>query len=328
MHLIEHFDLRHHNTLGLPARARFGGLIHTLEDLAAGLAAAQSKGLPFHLLGGGSNCVLGQEIEAVIGVMAMRGRSIESSDPDSVKITAKAGESWPDLVEWTVAQGIGGLENLSGIPGTVGAAPVQNIGAYGREISQFVERVIAHDTRDHCMRTFRGNECAFRYRNSRFKDEPGRYLITEVVLALPRAWQAHLSYAGLGELGVGCTPQQVSAAVLQLRASKLPDWRKTGNAGSFFHNPVVPQERRTSLEGVPFHIVDDGLKLSAGWLLEACGLKGYRLGGAGFSEKHALVLVNHGGADFSDVKALADEARRRVAERFGVHLVQEPVTLT
>lgn len=320
------FDLTGRNTLGLQARARYGGVLAEVSQIIAAARFARAAGLPFHMLGGGSNCVLAEDIPAVVGINGLRGRRVTETG-DAVRVTAAAGEVWDDLVRWTVARGIGGLENLAGIPGTVGAAPIQNIGAYGVELAEVFESLTAIDTRTWEVERLDAEDCRFAYRHSRFKEVPGRFIVTEVTLRLPRDWAPVLGYAGLEDLPGSCGPHDVMQAVLARRGARLPDWRVTGNAGSFFHNPVVPAALARRLAEVPGHPVDGGVKLSAGRLLELCGFKGRRLGGAGFSEAHALVLVNHGGARFEDVRALAGLARRTVRDRFGVDLVQEPVTI-
>lgn len=321
--LTADFDLTGHNTLGLTSRALYGGRLRAVSQIAEAVAFARAEGLPFHLLGGGSNVVLAPEVPAVVGLMDLRGRRIEEA-PEGLRVTASAGESWDDLVRWTVAQGAGGLENLAGIPGTVGAAPIQNIGAYGVELSDVFEGLTALDTATGRLVRFARADCAFGYRTSRFKTEPGRYIVLEVSLVLPRPWRAVRSYAGLQDLPEDSDAAAIMEAVLTRRRARLPDWRVTGNAGSFFHNPVVPARLAERIPDAPAHDVDGGIKLSAGWLLEACGFKGYRHGGAGFHEGHALVLVNHGGASFGDVRDLATQARNAVHARFGVWLEQEP----
>lgn len=327
MSLTDQFDLTARNTLGLPSHARYGGVLRDAGAIAEALDFAQARELPFHFLGGGSNCVLGPQIEAVVGISGMAGRWLDTGARDAVRVTARAGESWPGLVEWTVAQGVGGLENLAGIPGTVGAAPIQNIGAYGVELSDVFDSLVAFDTETRTFRRFDKDACRFSYRHSRFKEAPGRHIVTEVTLALPRPWRPVLRYAGLDALPGGSDARTIMQAVQALRRTKLPDWQVTGNAGSFFHNPIVPVAEAAHYADMPAHPTEGGIKLSAGWLLEACGLKGYRCGDAGFSEKHALVLVNHGRATYADVTRLAATAVRAVRERFGVTLVQEPVTL-
>lgn len=297
-----------------------------MERISEAIRFAEKLGLPFHLLGGGSNSVLPPRLEAVVGISAMAGRSIEQVR-EGIRLTSAAGETWDNLVGWSVLQGIGGLENLAGIPGTVGAAPIQNIGAYGREISNVFESLTALDTETGETRTFSSEECGFDYRHSRFKEQPSRHLVTEVTLLLPYEWQPCLEYDGLDNLPGIVTPEDVRTAVLARRRSRLPDWRLTGNAGSFFQNPIVSEEVARSIPEVPGRAVHGGIKISAGWLLEQCGLKGHRHGGAGFSEQHALVLVNNGGATLDDVLHLADQARSEVRRRFGIDLAQEPVVI-
>ncbi|MCA2011123.1 UDP-N-acetylmuramate dehydrogenase [Cereibacter sphaeroides] len=326
--LTEDFDLQPHHTFGLPSRARWGGFLHRPEHIAEALGFAQARGLPFFLLGGGSNVVPFPFVDGVVGVLRLSGRSLARGADGVMRLTAAAGESWPELVAWTVGQGIGGLENLSGIPGTVGAAPVQNIGAYGTEIAELVESVTVLDLTDLSQQVIAGADCAFRYRQSRFKDEPGRYAILSVTLALPTDWAPNLGYRGLDTLPETATPAEVADAVLAIRGSKLPDWRVLGNAGSFFHNPVVSADHPAAqIEGAPRYPAPDGVKLSAGWLLEQAGMKGHRLGGAGFHAGHALVMVNHGTATCEDVAALTAEAQAAVQAKFGVALVREPLTL-
>jgi UDP-N-acetylmuramate dehydrogenase len=188
--------------------------------------------------------------------------------------------------------------------------------------------VRAYDTVDGRFVSFTAAECRFAYRQSFFKQALGRYVITAVILRLPRTWTPVLGYAGLDHLPAESTAREIRAQVIQLRQSKLPDWRLIGNVGSFFHNPIVSAEVAGSIEGVPRYPQRDGsVKLSAAWLIERSGFKGYRLGGAGVSDKHALVIVNHGGATYEDVEQLSGLIRSGVQSRFGVLLTQEPETL-
>jgi|TARA_Y100000815_G_scaffold274433_1_gene308506 UDP-N-acetylmuramate dehydrogenase len=232
------FDLTRHNTLGLVSHARFGGRLSKVPQIAEAVAFVRQAGLPFHMLGGGSNVVLAPDVRAVVGLMHLRGRRILEL-PDSFRVTARAGEPWDDLVRWTVAQGVGGLENLAGIPGTVGAAPVQTIGAYGVDLSDVFEALVAIDTTTACNVRFARSDCAFGYRRSRFKAEPGRYIVLEVSLLLPRPWQAVRSYPGLRTLPERSDPADVMQAVLTRRESRIPDWRVTGNAGFFYQSGRV-----------------------------------------------------------------------------------------
>ena len=327
MDLIANLDLTGANTLGLISSARFGVRVDDPALFPELVRHCAALGLPLHVLGGGSNVVLYEKVDAVIALMAIMGRRVVAETTDHIRVQAGAGENWHELVAWTVEQGIGGLENLAGIPGTVGAAPVQNIGAYGMQVSDVFAELTAFDTQTCTARTFAYADCGFAYRQSVFKAHPGRYIILEVTLNLPRPWQANRNYADFASLPPDADARALMEHVLALRNAKLPDWHVLGNAGSFFQNPVVSEDFVATLPHAPrFPLGDGTVKLSAGWLIEQAGLKGYRLGPVGMYASHALVLVNHGGARFSDVAALSSLVTRTVAEKFGVVLVQEPVS--
>lgn len=325
MHLVPNFDLFAQNTMGLSSVARFGATIAHADEIPVLVERAQATGLPLHVLGGGSNCLLRAEIDAVVAIMATQGKTIRD-DGDTVLVTAQAGEDWPSFVEWTVAQGLAGLENLAGIPGTVGAAPVQNIGAYGVELDRRLHALTAYDTVEQHFRTFAPSECSFAYRTSLFKREAGRYIIADVTFALPVEWRPVLHYPGLADTPGLADAASVMNRVLALREAKLPDWRVLGNTGSFFHNPVVPAALARRIPDAPGHEQPDGrMKLSAAWLIDSCGFKGRRRGGAGVYDRHALILVNHGGATHEDIMALSREITEAVEARYGVTLMREPV---
>ena len=323
--LVEDFDLTPWNTMGLASRAALGAVVANTDQLVALAGRARADGVPFHVVGQGSNLLLRPRIEGIVAVIATRGVAVDDSAPDAVLVTAQAGENWHGLVERTVTQGLPGLENLAGIPGTVGAAPVQNIGAYGLELADRFHSLLAFDLDEGRTRRFDGPDCGFAYRNSVFKAAAGRYVVLEVTLALPRDWQPVLGYAGLRELPPGSDAETIMRQVVAIRASKLPDWRQQGNAGSFFHNPVVSPAVADAIEGSPRFPHPDGVKLSAAWLIDACGFKGYRLGKAGVSDRHALVPVNRGGATYAEIAQLAATIRAAVSARFGVTLSQEPL---
>ena len=326
MDMISDFDLTGSNTFGLKSSARRAVIVDDPEMLPALAHESAASGLPLRILGGGSNVVLNERLEAIVALMRIGGRRVVRRTESETIVTAGAGENWHDFVSWTVAKGIPGLENLAGIPGTVGAAPIQNIGAYGAQLSDFFLSLEAFDLKDGVVRTFDAAACRFAYRQSQFKAEPGRHVILSVTLALPAVWQPKRDYAGLDLLPEQASAREVLDHVVALRASKLPDWRTLGNAGSFFHNPVVSAEKAAEIAGAPRYPQPDGtVKLSAGWLIEQCGLKGFRLGPAGTYARHALVLVNHGGATSTDIAALANHIRGKVREQFGVELVQEPI---
>jgi UDP-N-acetylmuramate dehydrogenase len=330
--LSPNYDLTGYNTLGLQARSRFAGSIADEAELPELFAAAGRDGLPVRVLGGGSNVILGEDYPGITLIMASRGRVLTEQGDGSVLLEARAGENWHELVAFSVEQGLWGLENLAGIPGTVGAAPIQNIGAYGVELCDRFEALDAYDRSTGRFVTLDAAQCRFAYRHSVFKEERGRYVVTRVRLKLKRDGQAELGYRELASLGPVAHPQTVMEAVLRIRGSKLPDWRVLGNAGSFFHNPIVagPEGLAFSTEhpGAPaFPQADGSIKLSAGWLIEQAGLKGYRQGPVGVSERHALVLVNHGGATRTQLIALADHIVAVVQARFGIGLKREPELL-
>jgi UDP-N-acetylmuramate dehydrogenase len=330
--LIPDFDLSARNTLALKARSRFGLVIDSADMLAPLLAHARSSSLPLRILGGGSNVVLAEHYDGITALIALSGRKIVEETADHVLVEAAAGETWHDLVAWTIDQGLGGLENLALIPGTAGAAPVQNIGAYGAELADFFHSLTAYDRQTGETRSFDRAACAFAYRDSAFKQQPDRFVVLSLRLALPRDWQTNLRFAGLTDLAdaPGLSPRLVMDRVIALRTSKLPDWRVNPNAGSFFQNPILSPESAqpvlAEFPDAPNYPQAGGLtKLSAGWLIEKSGLKGFRMGPVGISERHALVVVNHGGATQADVAALAAHVKASVLKRFGVALHEEPI---
>lgn len=332
--LIPDFDLSARNTLALRARSRFGLVLNEIAMVPALFELAGKEGLAVRLLGGGSNVVLAPDFDGITAIMAINDHRVLEDLADAVIVEAAAGRSWHDFVVWTVEQGFGGLENLAGIPGTMGAAPVQNIGAYGVELADVFHSLTAYDRQSGEQRIFDGPACVFSYRHSAFKQEPNRFTILSVRLRLPKVWVPNLGFAGLSELAgkAGLTPKNVMERVLALRGSKLPDWRIEPNAGSFFQNPILPAgDAIPVLAEFPnapnFPLPDGKTKLSAGWLIEKSGLKGFRLGPAGISERHALVVVNHGGAEQSDIAALSAHVKKTVKTRFGVQLHEEPIFL-
>ncbi len=324
------------NTFGLPGRAAQLAWIDSVPALQALLGSAAWRAAPCRLvLGGGSNLVLNGDFPGIVLKVGLRGRRLLDSADDAWLVEAAAGEDWHDFVRWTLAQGWPGLENLSLIPGTVGAAPVQNIGAYGLEIAERLAWLDAVDLESGALRRFLPAECAFGYRDSVFRRNPGRWLIAAVVFRLPRPWQARLGYAELArELQAATahapTALQVSDAVIAIRRRKLPDPAQIGNAGSFFKNPVVDAAQFERLHAawpaLPHYPQPDGRhKLAAGWLIEQCGWKGRDLGPVGCYERQALVLVNRGGASGADVRRAAQAIAADVRARFGVDLEAEPV---
>ncbi|MEJ2384918.1 MAG: UDP-N-acetylmuramate dehydrogenase [Xanthomonadales bacterium] len=331
MKVRENPSLRSLNTFGLDATARLLLEIETEEDLLTAPALDPDRDL---VLGGGSNVVLVDDVPGTIFLNRIRGIEAVGEDGDDCFVEAGAGEDWHGLVNWSLDHGLGGLENLSLIPGSVGAAPIQNIGAYGVELESVLESVTCWNWRDGGWVVFGRDACRFGYRDSRFKQKPDRYLVTSVRLRLRRSFEPVLSYAGLAEelerTGITRpTARDVSDAVIHLRRRKLPDPAIEGNAGSFFKNPVVDAAVADALlgrhPGLPVWPQPDGRrKLSAAWLIEHCGLKGTTVGGAAVSKRHALVLVNRGGATGRDVATLAAQVQDVVNDRFGILLEPEP----
>lgn len=328
--------LRAHNTFGIEAAAAHYIRIVHQDDLRAVAADAGLMAMPRLVLGGGSNIVLTGDFPGLVLHMCTSGIEVTGETRDAVLVTAAAGENWHRLVDWTLQHGPGGLENLSLIPGSVGASPIQNIGAYGVELKDRFHSLRMIDMQSGAIRSLQRHECGFSYRDSIFKQElRDRAVILDVTLALPRRWQACIAYAELSnELqarGVMApTARQVAHAVIAIRQRKLPDPATIGNAGSFFKNPLVGAARRDELvakhpELVSYPQPDGSYKLAAGWLIDQCGWKGRSLGAAGVYEKQALVLINRGGATGAQILQLAATIRADVAGRFGVELEPEPV---
>jgi UDP-N-acetylmuramate dehydrogenase len=331
--VTENASLASRNTLRVDAHARWLVQLDDAAKLPEVLQLPALRDAPLLVLGEGSNVLFTDDFDGVVLAMATRGVLVEAED-EHTRIAVAAGERWDDFVRWSLGQGHAGLENLILIPGTVGAAPIQNIGAYGTEVAEFIEAVEVWDRQAGDAVSLDKTACDFAYRNSLFKREPDRYIVTAVRFALPRRRELRLDYAGIGEelkrMGIATpTPFHVAEAVVHLRTRKLPDPAVIGNAGSFFKNPQVDAATADTLQAeypdMPQWPVADGRrKLSAAWLIESCGFKGLREGDAGISNRHALVLVNHGKATGGQLWALARRIRDGVQARFDVCLQPEP----
>ncbi|MBS0512431.1 MAG: UDP-N-acetylmuramate dehydrogenase [Proteobacteria bacterium] len=328
-------DLTPLNTFGLPARAHRLLALTSVDQLAALAASPEWTLMPRLVLGGGSNLIFSGDFGGTVLKVEIGGRRLVAEDDEAWVVEAGAGESWHEFVRWTLAQGWPGLENLSLIPGTVGAAPIQNIGAYGLEMAERFESLDAMELATGVARVFTAADCAFGYRDSVFKRNPGRRLVTAVRFRLPKHWAPLTRYADVArELeaqGIAQpTALQVSDAVIAIRRRKLPDPALIGNAGSFFKNPVVDAATHARLAAahpsMPAYLqTDGGVKLAAGWLIEQAGWKGRDLGPVGCYERQALVLVNRGGASGADVRRIAAAIQADVLARFGVQIEPEPV---
>lgn len=335
------FSLRALNTFGIDASAHAYLQVDNVGTLEQVRRDPVLGRLPRLVLGGGSNLLLTGDFPGLVLHMINQGIEIIEADCTStaILVRAQAGQSWHGLVQWTLAHGIGGMENLSLIPGSVGAAPIQNIGAYGVEVGNLIAAVQCFDFDTGETFTLDRAACEFGYRDSVFKHRlRERAVILDVTFALPIAWRANLQYVELekelvrsAESGAPAPDAlRVGAAVNAIRRRKLPDPAVIGNAGSFFKNPVVGVEQRDRLlerwpQLVSYPQADGSIKLAAGWLIDQCGWKGRSLGRAGVYEKQALVLVNCGNATGTEVVALAAAIQADVATRFGVTLEPEPI---
>lgn len=335
--LKEHLSLKPFNTFGVDVCAQLFAEAHDEAHVREALALAAQRALPLLVIGGGSNLLLTKDVKALVLRMASLGRRILSDDDQRVVVEAEAGEPWHPFVLWTLEQGLVGLENLSLIPGTVGAAPMQNIGAYGVEIKDVFAGLTALDRETGEVRDFALEDCAFGYRDSLFKQQPGRWLILRVRFVLQRHSTLHLDYGPIRQRleaqGVQApTALDVSRAVCEIRSEKLPDPARLGNAGSFFKNPLVaaPLAERLRAEHpdlVAYPAANDQVKLAAGWLIERAGWKGFRDGDAGVHARQALVLVNYGQATGSQLLSLARRIQADITTKFGVTLEIEPNVL-
>ncbi|MFM0735885.1 UDP-N-acetylmuramate dehydrogenase [Paraburkholderia xenovorans] len=338
--LIAGYPLKAHNTFGFDVRAQFACRIEHESQLLAAVRDPRVAGLPRLVLGGGSNVVLTRDFAGLALLVALRGRKLVREDDDAWYVEAAAGEPWHDFVAWTLAQGLPGLENLALIPGTVGAAPIQNIGAYGLEMGERFASLRAVELATGAVVELDAEACQFGYRDSFFKREGrDRFVIVSVTFRLPKVWTPRAGYADLarelaanGHAGAQPGAQAIFDAVVAVRRAKLPDPLVLGNAGSFFKNPVVDAAQSDALklkepDLVSYPQADGRVKLAAGWLIDRCGWKGRSMGAAAVHERQALVLVNRGGASGEDVLALAQAIQQDVLARFGVKLEAEPVCL-
>ena len=336
LEVLENAALRPFNTFGVDAKARFFVRVAATNDLAELDTHPLLGGLKHLIVGGGSNLLFTSDFDGVVIKVDLRGVRAVGDSTDAWLIEVGAGENWHHTVETLLANDRPGLENLALIPGQAGAAPIQNIGAYGVELAERFHSLSAWDFGRHTAVTMALEQCNFGYRDSIFKqDHAGQRLITAITLALPKRWRAVASYADvaneLKQRGIEVPgAHDIFQSVVAIRRRKLPDPTAIGNAGSFFKNPVVSREKHGELIArfpslVGYALPGGRFKLAAGWLIDAAGLKGATRGRAGIYEKQALVLVNRGGATGAEILALAREVQDKVAERFGVVLEPEPV---
>lgn len=333
IHQYTDYALLPHNTFGMDVKAASFIEYTTVADLCHILSERRRTGAadPLLPIGGGSNLLFAGDFRGTVLHSAIRGIEPVHEDDRFVLVKAGAGEVWDDFVARCVACGWHGAENLSAIPGEVGASAVQNIGAYGAEVKDLIVEVEVVEVATGAVRTVPASECRYAYRQSRFKGEwKGRYIVTSVTYRLGKVPDFHIDYGNLkAELeGHPLSLQAVREAVCRIRDSKLPDPRKQGNAGSFFMNPVVErahfEKLRADYPSMPYYEVDAGhVKIPAGWMIDRCGWKGRSLGRAGVHDKQALVLVNRGGATGAEVMELARAVQQDVKARFGVDIHPE-----
>ena len=322
------YSLLNHNTFGMDVKAKRYVEYDSEEELKTLIPTLEGEVLH---MGGGSNLLFKGDFAGTVLHSAIRGIEIVEEKGDEVLVRVGAGEVWDDFVAWAVTQGLGGVENLSLIPGEVGASAVQNIGAYGVEAKDVIALVEAVELQNGQKRVFGTLECDYAYRQSIFKKQlKGKYAITYVTYRLQKKPQLKLEYgnikAVLGEKK-DLTIADVRQAIIDIRNAKLPDPKVQGNAGSFFMNPVVSREKFLSIQkdypNMPFYEVEGGVKIPAGWMIDQCGWKGKSLGRAGVHDKQALVLVNLGGATSDEIITLCETVCKDVYEKFGIEIHPE-----
>jgi len=332
MDIQENYSLKKLNTFGIDVSARYFIELDTEAEISDFLLSEQSAG-PLLVLGGGSNILFTKDFDGTVLKINCRGYELVSEDEQQLIISARAGENWDDFVNYCVSKGWGGLENLSGIPGNVGASPIQNIGAYGKELKDHFYELQTFKRETAGKQSFTKADCHFGYRNSIFKTKlKNKFIISSVSFKLDKKSEFDLSYGNLKDIlekdQKEATLENIRHAVLKTRDSKLPDPEITGNAGSFFKNPVVSYKdfaliQESYPDVVAFEQAGKIYKLAAGWLIDQCGWKGKRKANAGVHEKQALVLVNHGNAKGGEILSLANDIQRSVLQKFGVAIEME-----
>jgi UDP-N-acetylmuramate dehydrogenase len=334
MKIEENYNLKHFNTFGISANAKYFCEFSSVEELRFLFENAIVGNNERLILGGGSNILFTRDFDGVVLLNKIKGQVIISEDNEHAVVKAGAGENWHEFVLSTISRNLGGLENLSLIPGTVGAAPIQNIGAYGVEIKDVFQSLEAFNIATKEIEIFTHVDCCFGYRNSVFKNEcKGKYIITSVSFKLKKSPEFNTSYGAiqetLSEMGINeLSVKAISDAVIKIRRSKLPDPAVIGNAGSFFKNPEIPEDQFRNLKSLfpelPSYPASQGyVKVPAGWLNEMCGWKGKKIGEAGVHKDQALVLVNYGNARGEEIKNLSEAIKASVMEKFGIQLETE-----
>jgi len=331
MQIKQNLNLKPYNSFGFALNASFFIELNELDDICAAFNFIAQRNLPFLIIGGGSNIIFTQDFDGVI----LKLNTKQITQVSRNQITVDGGVIWHDLVKWCLKRNLYGLENLALIPGSAGAAPMQNIGAYGAEFSDFCHSVTVLEIKSGKIYNLDAKNCAFSYRGSIFKQNLGKWLILKITLKLQDKFKPNLSYAPLKEHFANqqnITAQDVFDLVCQLRQTKLPEPNVLGNVGSFFHNPIIKAEQAIKLRqkypNLPIYPQNNDLvKVAAGWLIEQCGFKGARIFDAGVHQKQALVLVNYGKATGADILALASFIQAKVFATFKIRLKIEPLII-
>ena len=333
MKILENISLKQYNTFSIEQQARFFIAVDSIDNLKAALQWAKDQQLEVLILGGGSNLLLTRDFPGLVIRIELQGITVLTENSDEVLVEVGAGEVWQDWVQFSISKGWAGIENLSLIPGTVGASPMQNIGAYGVEIKEVFHSLKALHRETLQIQEFDALACNFGYRESVFKHElKGQFVIISVVFSLKKQANLKLEYGAIRETleAKGITDPgilDVSQAVIEIRKSKLPDPKEIGNAGSFFKNPTISEEHYSTLKNefptIPGYPNEAGIKVPAGWLIEQAGWKGKKVGEVGVHAKQALVLVNFGNGKGEEIKSLASEIQKSIQEKFGIELHPE-----
>jgi UDP-N-acetylmuramate dehydrogenase len=333
MKIQENISLKPFNTFAINQKARFFLKALSIEDLKTGIFWAKEKNLQILILGGGSNILLTQDFMGLVIKVELLGIQVISENEEDILIEVGAGEVWHDWVLYAISKGWAGIENLSLIPGTVGASPMQNIGAYGIEIKEVFHSLKALHRETLQIHSFDAESCRFGYRESIFKYElKDQFIITSVIFRLKKKPKFHIEYGAIQETLIASgienlSIKAISDAVIQIRQSKLPDPKEIGNAGSFFKNPTIPRDQFEKLKKdypeIPGYPNEEGIKVPAGWLIEKSGWKGMRFGDVGVHSKQALVLVNYGEGKGDEIKSLSEKIQASIQEKFGILLSPE-----
>ena len=331
--ILHNYSLKNHNTFGIAVKAKYFSSFDSLLELKKILKTNLHKKEKFFILGSGSNILLTQDFDGFVLHNTIEGISILEDNENYILVEVGGGVVWHDFVMWSVSQKLSGIENLALIPGTVGASPVQNIGAYGMEVKDSITKVHALEIKNKEVRVFSNKDCEFSYRNSKFKkEEEKKFIITKVEFKLSKEPLNKTTYGDIKEelknLKLEASPSTIAEAVINIRSRKLPDPKVLGNSGSFFKNPVIETNKFKLLkkefpEMVGYTISNSQTKIAAGWLIDNAGLKGYRKADAGIHKNQALVLVNYGNASGAEIINLAKKIQQKVKAKYGISIEPE-----